>query len=239
MAAVPSPVRQLDYIGKELELFLMADTWKRYFTSRLRPYLVGDLLEVGAGMGANACYFYRDDLNRYVSLEPDTRLCDVYRGWQAEGRIPARCELVQGTLETLAPNATFDSIVYIDVLEHIEDDHAEFQLAYARLRPGGYLSVLCPAHHFLFSQFDRVIGHFRRYNKRMFLRLSDHKPLRIEYLDSIGMAASVANRLLLKQSYPKENQILFWDRCLVRMSRILDPLTFRRMGKSILGVWKK
>jgi len=239
MAAIPEPGRQIDYIGEELSLFRLAENWKRYVASRLRPHVSGDVLEVGAGMGANVPYYYRDDLGRYVALEPDARLCDDFRCQQVEGRIPARCELVQGTLETLPSNETFDSIIYIDVLEHIEDDRAEFRRAFERLRLGGQLSILCPAHNFLFSPFDKAIGHFRRYDKRMYRELSDGPPLKLEYLDSVGMMASAANKLLLRQSYPNEKQILLWDRLFVRMSRLCDPLVLRSIGKSVLGVWRK
>ena len=60
---------------------------------------------------------------------------------------------------------------------------------------------------------------------------------RAVYLDSCGLCASLGNRLLLQQNLPTANQILFWDRRLVPVSRILDPLLFFKVGKSILGVW--
>ena len=239
MPQTPDSADDLKYIGNELELFQYAETWKRYLASRLRSAINGDVLEVGAGLGVNIPYLYREELSRWVSLEPDSQLCEKYRLAQSEGRIPDRCELVQGTLETLPAEDRFDSILYIDVLEHIEDDWSEFARAYNRLKPGGHLMVLCPAHNFLFSPFDKAIGHFRRYNKEMYRELSKHQPLKLEYLDSVGMFASIANKSLLKQSYPDKKQILLWDRVFVPVSKILDPLTFRMSGKSILGVWKK
>lgn len=229
----------LDYLGEELELFKLAENWKRYVASRLRPYLGGALLEVGAGIGANTRYFDLPQVARYVALEPDARLCDQFRREQALGNLPARCRLVQGTLQTLARDETFDAIVYIDVLEHIEDDRAEFARAFDRLRPGGRLCILCPAHNYFYSPFDRAIGHFRRYDKRMFRALASQQPRKLEYLDSLGMLASAANKLLLGQTYPNQQQVLFWDRLLVRASRVADPLLGRCLGKSILGVWTR
>ncbi len=118
-------------------------------------------------------------------------------------------------------------------------DRAELDRAFDHLRPGGHLVVLCPAHNWLYSPFDEAVGHYRRYNKRMYRQLSDRQPLRIEYLDSVGLLASIANKLLLKQAYPSEKQIKLWDRLFVRLSTVVDPATLHLVGKSLLGVWRR
>jgi hypothetical protein len=133
----------------------------------------------------------------------------------------------------------FDSIVYIDVLEHIEDDKSELAQAFHLLRPGGRLIVLAPALQALYSPFDKAIGHYRRYARKS-LRSCTPPSSRLEklaYLDCVGLIASGANRLILKQSSPSLRQILFWDKYMIPVSRILDPLIGHRLGKSILAVW--
>ena len=93
---------------------------------------------------------------------------------------------------------------------------------------------------FLYSEFGRAIGHYRRYTKGMLRHLTP-AGTRIEaefYLDSVGMLASAANRALLRQSLPTL-QVLFWDRALVPLSRLLDPLTRRSFGRSVVTVWRK
>lgn len=197
------------------------------------------MLEVGAGLGANVPYLHHAGVTRWLSLEPDAELAGEYRSRREQQKFPASCEIVEGTLDTLDPESRFDSILYVDVLEHIEDDQQEFERALGRLKPGGHLVILCPAHQFLYSPFDQAIGHFRRYNKRMYRALSTVRPTRLEYLDTVGLLASIANKLLLKQSYPTEKQISLWDRVFVRASLLIDPLTLRLMGKSILGVWTR
>jgi hypothetical protein len=63
--------------------------------------------------------------------------------------------------------------------------------------------------------------------------------VRLRYLDSVGLGASMANKLLLRSASPAVGQIGFWDRVLVRASTVFDPLLGYRLGKSILGVWRK
>jgi SAM-dependent methyltransferase len=234
----PHPEGEYEYIGNELELFQLADNWKRYLAERMKPYVSGHVLEVGAGFGANVPYLYREDLEEFVSLEPDSHLCSSYRERQQAGLIPSRCELVEGMLQKLEERQRFDTILYVDVLEHIEEDASEVERAFSRLRPGGHLVVLCPAHQWLYSPFDKAIGHFRRYNKSMYRKLSSRQPVHVEYLDSAGLLASLANKMFLKQSYPTEKQVRFWDRRLVTLSKRLDPLTLHLLGKSLLGIWR-
>jgi hypothetical protein len=147
---------------------------------------------------------------------------------------------VIGTIKDLDERKEFDTIIYIDVLEHIENDRKELGDATALLRANGRIIVLSPAHQWLFSPFDAAIGHFRRYN-RATLRNITPSSLRLErlfYLDSAGMLLSLANFLLLSQSMPTKRQLQFWDRCIIPVSRVLDACTFNRIGKSIVGVWR-
>jgi hypothetical protein len=135
----------------------------------------------------------------------------------------------------------FDTLLYMDVLEHIEDDRGELARAAGMLSPGGHVIALSPAHNGLFTPFDKVIGHYRRYTRATLRALTPPtlKPVRIEYLDSVGLLASLANRLVLRQSMPTASQIAVWDKGMVRVSKLLDPLLGYNLGKSVLGVWKR
>jgi len=132
-------------------------------------------------------------------------------------------------------------VLYIDVLEHIEDDAAEVAIAARRLEPGGHLVALSPAHQWLFSPFDAAIGHHRRYTAASCRNLTvpGLRLVTLRYLDSVGMLASAANKLLLRTSTPTKEQILLWDQFMVPMSRWLDPVIRHRLGKSILAIWQK
>ncbi len=233
MNAVADP--KFKYAGSELELFEKARNWKAYWSAQIAEFVRGEVLEVGAGIGANTATLANLEFQRWTCLEPDAALA---------ARIPLppgdRHETAVGTLTDLSPGAKFDAILYIDVLEHIADDRAEMARAAAHLNPRGAVIVLAPAHPFLFTPFDAAIGHFRRYT-RASLRAAAPAHLRVEklvYLDAAGMLASAGNRLLLQRSMPTERQILTWDRLLVPISRRIDPLFSGRLGKSVLGIWR-
>jgi SAM-dependent methyltransferase len=229
------------YVGGELGLFARATNWKAYWSSFLRELLRGEVLEVGAGLGVNTVLLADSQAQHWVCLEPDAALLDQTRAAVAAVHGRNRYEFVQGTVADLDGAARFDAVLYIDVLEHIPDDAGELQRAAARLKPGGRLVVLSPAHPWLFTPFDAAIGHHRRYTRRM-LRDAGPPGLRLErlrYLDACGLLASLGNRLLLRQSMPTLRQILFWDRVLVPASRVLDRLLCGSLGKSVLGIWAR
>ncbi len=229
------------YEGHELQIFAHAKNWKQYYARHLAPHICGDVLEVGAGIGATTNVLRRMDHESWTCLEPDPQLADAIGKPNGQAGLSITPEVVVGTLNDLAADRKFDTVLYIDVMEHIEDDSEEMAAAEDRLNPGGKLVVLCPAHAFLFSEFDRQIGHFRRYNKKMFAALTPAKLHLVDlfYLDSCGMLLSAANRLLLRSSSPTVGQIRTWDRVFVPISRICDRLLFRRVGRSVIGVWER
>lgn len=229
------------YEGDELTLFQHAKNWKAYWQGLARKHIRGSVLEVGAGIGANTPGLYSKDLKKWVCLEPDTNQTKALQALIASQPELADCQAVKGILSDLNPNEKFDSILYIDVIEHIEHDAAEFSLAANHLEPGGKLIVVVPAHQFLFSPFDESIGHFRRYNKKTLSAIvpSSLKITQLMYLDSVGLLASAMNSFILKTSNPSLNSILLWDRAMVPISKMLDPLIGHTIGKSILMVCEK
>lgn len=228
------------YVGGELELFADALNWKKYYRSVIAPYIVGDVLEVGAGLGGTTQVLCDGRQQRWTCLEPDPDLADALTRRLATLAVDVRFEVIRGVLADLSPERRFDCILYIDVLEHIENDGDEVRRAMRHLKPHGHLVVLAPAHNFLFSEFDRAIGHFRRYNLSM-LKALRQDPLRIAklvYLDSVGILVSLAARFIVRASQPTREQIQFWDRLLIPISRLLDPLLGRRLGKTAIAVYR-
>jgi SAM-dependent methyltransferase len=242
----------MKYAGTELEVFAYARNWKRYWAGRLRPFVAGDVLEVGAGAGANTALLWNERVTSVTCLEPDAELAARLgiphplpppgaRTLLAGEGVPREPRVIIGTTADLRELEAFDAVVYVDVLEHIEDDREELARAERLLRPGGYLAVVSPAYPLLFTEFDRAVGHYRRYTRRSLAAVAPAEMIRVRlhHLDSVGVLLSLGNRLLLRQAEPTRAQILAWDRYVVPASRCLDWLTAYRVGRSVLGVWRK
>ncbi|HMO60965.1 MAG TPA: methyltransferase domain-containing protein [Ferruginibacter sp.] len=228
-----------EYIGNELELFAAAKNWKRYFTQLIKPHISGYVLEVGAGIGANTALLHQKAATGWVLLEPDINFCNRLRHLVEVGKLPAYCTIFNGYTSQI--RQTFDTIIYIDVLEHIENDVKELKTAAALLNPGGKLIVLSPAYNYLMNPFDKAIGHYRRYTKKELLAKTEGivEVQKIFYADSLGLLSSLANKWILKQPYPTQRQISFWDTFIIPASTITDKIIFHSAGRSVIGIWKK
>lgn len=229
------------YVGSELALVSRYYNWKTYYAEMVRPYLGPCVLEVGAGIGSVTQVLCEGIFERWVCLEPDPTMSATLRSCIQDGHLPKCCEVVTGALADLPQRDMFDTILYIDVLEHIEHDREESATAAAFLKPGGRLVVLVPAHQWLYSPFDRGLGHYRRYSMRSLSAVIPalFECVELKYLDSAGMLASLGNRLVLRSTMPTPAQLAIWDRVLVPLSRRIDPLLRYRVGKSVFGVWRK
>ena len=231
----------MKYIGRELDLFSRAKNWTAYFSSRLSPLIGRCILEVGAGVGRNIQLLHNDAVEKWISLEPDPELAARITEAIHKGALPATCSVLVGTLSDIPLDWHFDTILYIDVLEHIEDDATEIMRASSHLVRGGHLIALAPAHQLLFSPFDSAIGHHRRYHSTSLRSISPKGCVikQLFMLDSVGLLTSLANRVVLRKSIPSKNQVAFWDGVLVPLSRLIDLITRFRVGKTIVNVWSR
>ena len=229
-----------NYIGSELEVFSYATNWKTYFSSIINPYLGKNVLEVGAGIGATTRLFSNETIENWLCLEPDKKMAGEIEAQIKNKGLPSYCKVKSDTISNLPVKGKYSSILYIDVLEHIDDDFSEVLDAVERLNQGGNLVILSPAHNLLYTSFDREIGHFRRYTKDSLQKLmpDEMKLKKLNYLDSVGFGLSLLNKLV-QESKPTKKQILFWDRNIIPLSVRLDKLINYSFGKTVLGIWEK
>jgi 2-polyprenyl-3-methyl-5-hydroxy-6-metoxy-1,4-benzoquinol methylase len=231
------------YVGSELGLFAQAVNWKRYLQRQLAAFIKGRVLEVGAGIGGSTRFLYTSDRMQWTCLEPDYRLAEqiIPEMAKASPACAGAVNVVVGTIATLGEVSQYDTILYVDVLEHIERDAFEVQQAARLLAQGGHLIVISPAHQWLFSAFDQAVGHYRRYSRAALQTLMPQGLIlrRARYLDSVGLFASLANRFVLKSPVPSTRELRFWDSLMVPVSRLLDPALCYRVGKSVYAVWQR
>jgi hypothetical protein len=232
---------EFNYIGRELELFSSSSNWKNYYSSIIRKYIGYEVIEVGAGIGTTTQVLCDGRQKKWICLEPDIKLASQIQNLLDCKKLPNCCCCRVGTLAEVSHYELFDTIIYIDVLEHIDDDTNEISLASQHLTDKGILIVLSPAYQWLFSSFDCNVGHFRRYTRKSLSAIipQELRCIEIMHLDSVGLLASLGNKLILRSKMPNQMQIRVWDKIMVPISKIMDFLLIYTVGRSIIGVWEK
>jgi ubiquinone/menaquinone biosynthesis C-methylase UbiE len=124
-------------------------------------------------------------------------------------------KLIRGDVTALPfPDNSFDLILALDLIEHVEDDRGLLREFHRVCAPGGKVMITAPAHPFLWSDHDEALHHFRRYRHRPFLSLlreAGFHPIRYSYAITLVYAPIVAfrvlQRLVKRRGKPKTHLI--------------------------------
>ena len=165
-----------------LERFDKADWWIKYVNTKIKKFLKDDILEVGAGFGS----FTKSYMKNFQSITLTDMDDNSFSLLKKNFKNYEKVKIVKSSVENI--NKTFNTILYFNVLEHIEEDTLEIESALKKLNTGGYLIILVPAHQKMYSKLDKAVGHFKRYDIDFFKKnqFKNAKTIKIQFLDILG-----------------------------------------------------
>ena len=225
---------KINYDGFELDTFDAAKKFRNYQIYYLKSYIKDPFLEVGAGQGG-LTNLYKKFTKDITLIEPDKKLFQLLRKKFRKKNIKIKNQ----TIDKI--RSKYQTIIYFDVLEHIKDDLKEVKIASKKIKKNGRLIFNVPAHQLFYNEFDKAVGHFKRYNKKDFRDIEKKTDLKIEkliYYDSIGLLFLILNKIFKLKETNLKNKIYFWN-MLIPLSKIIDKLTLNKFGKSLLCVFTK
>lgn len=220
-----------------LEDLESARNYRDWLCSLGQPYFGDDVLEIGSGLGHYAADWADRGVNITASEADPARLEALRRRFSTDQRVRVR-ELSVPIRQT----GDYATVVAYNVLEHIPD-HVEALRSFAGLlRPGGNVVLIVPAFQFAMSEFDRAIGHQRRYRAAGLASVLREAGLRVErchYLNGPGLLAWYVTCRLLR-SRPKQGPMLTaYDRLYVPAERWLESKVTMPFGQSVFAVASK
>lgn len=225
------------YLNSVLGLFDLAGNYRKYQISLVKNFIKNTILEVGPGRGEIISHFAHDKEKKISLLEPDSENFEFLKK-----KFEKNPNVKVSNLFIADVQEKFETIIYMDVVEHIENHEEEILKAYSKLEKNGYLIFIVPAFQLLFSDFDRAVGHYRRYEKKFFkefAKSNNIKCVKNHYFDSLGFFIVLIGKILkLKNNKTVSIGIKFWN-LLIIFSRIIDTLIFNAFGKSLICVYKK
>jgi hypothetical protein len=135
-----------------------------------------------------------------------------------------------------------DTIVYINVLEHVEDDAAELRLMHSALSENGKICIFVPAVPFLLSDFDRQIGHYRRYSRSELVSKCERAGFKIllaHGFDLPGVLPWLVKYRLMRSLSIEQSMVKLYDRFFVPPIRFVEDIIKPPIGKNLILVAEK
>jgi glycosyltransferase involved in cell wall biosynthesis len=210
--------------------------YNRWIWENIKPWVGHRVLEVGAGIGNMTRVLYGRDL--IVATDVELPYLHILRNRFSRTPTVHVQRLDLNSDDSLALKSyEFDTVVCLNVLEHIQDDASALQRLYEVLTPGGRLVLFVPADQKLFGTMDVQVGHFRRYSRDDLQRVIESAGFRIEtifYQNVFGRLGWWFNGRVLKRSHLPAGQSKVFD-FLVPLLRRIEPAN-PRTGLSLIAV---
>ena len=242
--AAPGRTFTAEHFGAadDLERLGTAERFFNWVLDEFHPYLKGSVLEVGAGMGTiTRRLVQRYPELRVTALEPAENVIGDLESFAA---ITPQVTALRQTLASAGPAiGGYDAVLYLNVLEHIDDDGEELRRSAQALRPGGALLVFGPAMSWLYSELDYKAGHYRRYSVEGLRRLAEaagFEVVKAGYLDVLGVLPYWLVYRLAGRASISGTSIWGYDRVIVPVSRLLQRVAPDWLiGKNVLLIATK
>ncbi len=225
-----------NYPETATERFDKANFHIKYCLSMIKKYFRGNILEVGAGCGSFTRNYYKSFSTKITLTETDNRnISSLNKNFGNLSNI----EIFESSVANIEKK--FDTILYFHVLEHIKDDVQEIANATDKLNSGGHLIIMAPAHEKIYSNLDKAVGHFRRYEKNFFKKNFNNLELvNFKYLDSVGYVLYYLNKIIFtKETFPSDFKIFLWDKIFTPLTILIDFFSYYKFGKCIIAIYKK
>lgn len=218
-----------------------AKNYMRWVLSPFLPYIGKSVLEIGIGHGGYRDYLPADAA--YTGIDIDRQLVEAAQRERSGDYICADAR--DTSLRAALPKRPIDTILCLNVLEHITEDKLVIQNLLSLLEPQGHLLVFVPAFPALYSSLDRHAGHVRRYT------LDDLKALvakdqgtivKAHYFNALGGMGWWVNKWFSHASLDTQavnGQLSFFDRYLVPFANALDSVCMNSFGQSVVLVIRK
>jgi 2-polyprenyl-3-methyl-5-hydroxy-6-metoxy-1,4-benzoquinol methylase len=241
---MPKPTN-FSYEGKDLETMSLAEKYHQWILDIFRPHLGKNFVEVGAGSGSFSTMVAAMEPDSLALVEPSPEmyslLIEEAERLKKKLRVTTHNDFLTNVAKDIKKHKP-DSILYVNVLEHVPDDVAELKAVYDLLPPGGRVFVFVPALKVLMSDFDRQIGHFRRYSKADLVgkaKGAGFTIIKAQYFDFFGIAPWWVNFVLLRTKVMKPGAARLYDRLVVPFARVIEGAVTPLVGKNVLMIAEK
>lgn len=220
---------------RTLEVISKAQKFNQWMYDTIRPFCHGNVLEIGSGIGNISRFFIQDGYSITLSDTDEFYLDQLKKKFN--GINITSIDLVHENFATEYNHLfqNFDTLIFLNVLEHIGDDELAIGNCRQFLKPGGSLVILVPAYSFLFSKIDKELRHYRRYTAKKLSSLVLKKEFivkKVFYFNALGILSWMYGKIFRLGAIPSKNMKLFDQ--LVPAAKMIDKILLRKTGLSVI-----
>jgi len=237
-ATLPKP--SAEYTVRDQERMGLAQNYFQWQSHLVEPFGGRRVLEIGCGLGNFTQHLLDREQVVGIDIEPP-----CVERWKS--RFSERSNLAGFSMDVQDPGFSElkryrpDTVVCLNVLEHIQDDRLALQHMNAVLPVGGKALLIVPAFESLYGPIDHNLGHYRRYSKRPFIELAESLGFRakVRYLNMPGCLGWWVNAKIFKKTEQSDSQIKFFDSMIVPVISRLETWVHPPFGQSLFAVLEK
>lgn len=231
--------KKVEYVGKDLEAMSFAVNYHKWILDEFRPFLGKRLVEVGAGTGSFSELLLEESIESLTVIEPSEMFDFLKQNVSQTDKADVKLfqNIFANVCDQIASEQKPDSILYINVLEHIEDDSFELSKIHQTLADNGKCFIFVPALMSLYGEFDRKIGHFRRYSKTELeekCKKAGFKIIKSKYFDLSGIIPWWIKYKLFKSDSLESGAVTLYDKIAIPFISRFEKIIPAIVGKNIL-----
>lgn len=233
-----------EYEGHEnLETAIKRKNFTKWVAEETFSELKGDILEIGSGLGTYSKQIIENFPNSKITLTDisPSYVKSLEKNFGSKSINVFKLDLNNKEDFKKIGYEKFDSIIAINVLEHVKDDNFALLELHKMLKKDGTLIILVPSNKFLYNIIDKSIGHWRRYSKlelKTKVLNTDFHIKKIYSFNMLGMLGWFLNGNVFKKSEINKNASSLFDK-LVPIMKIIEQVLRKSFGLSLICNCKK
>jgi len=223
-----------------LEVIAKADRFNRWMFDQFKDQLKGEILEIGSGIG-NISQLVIEEGHSITLSDYNEEYCDFLKNkfsQNANVKEILSIDLVHPDFPNkyFTYKEKFDTIFLLNVIEHIKDDLVAIKNCKYLLKKDGHVVLLAPAYSWLYSSFDKQLGHFRRYSLKSLkelLKKNEFNILSGSHFNFAGIAGWFLFGKIFNKKMLGSNEMSVFNK-IVPLAKVIDNLFLKKIGLSVV-----
>jgi len=225
----------------ELETMKNARNYNKWIWEEIRPEVGAKALEIGAGIGTFTEFLKEE--REVTATDIGENCLEILRNkYRKSTNIKIEYLDITSINNPAIRETQFDSVIALNVIEHISDDIKALKNIDGLLKPGGKAIIMVPAFQFAYGTIDKLDGHYRRYRKNELVNKMNEAgftAIKAKYFNSIGLLAWYYTNKIARNSSTSRTKVKIYDSSVVPFISKAERLITPPFGQSVIAIGEK